>query len=72
MLRYDTRCYFNVRSNADMSQLNLPTEITTTKCKTEKLKGKNGRSGATVKVWGIMEPWPNFMAAAGQGGVLRS
>jgi len=21
---YDTRCYFNVRSKADMSQLNLP------------------------------------------------
>jgi len=23
---YDTRCYFNVRSKADMSQLNLPHE----------------------------------------------
>jgi len=23
-IRYDTRCYFNVRSNANMSQLNLP------------------------------------------------
>jgi len=23
-LRYDTRCYFNVRSKANMSQLNLP------------------------------------------------
>jgi len=23
-IRYDTRCYFNVRSKADMSQLNLP------------------------------------------------
>ena len=23
-IRYDTRCYFNVRSNADISQLNLP------------------------------------------------
>jgi len=23
-VRYDTRCYFNVRSKADMSQLNLP------------------------------------------------
>ena len=23
-VRYDTRCRFNVRSNADMSQLNLP------------------------------------------------
>jgi len=24
LLRYDTRCYFNVRSKADMSRLNLP------------------------------------------------
>ena len=24
LTRYDTRCYFNVRSKADMSQLNLP------------------------------------------------
>jgi len=24
MIRYDTRCYVNVRSKADMSQLNLP------------------------------------------------
>ena len=23
-LRYDTRCYFNVRLKADISQLNLP------------------------------------------------
>ena len=23
-IRYDTRCYFNVRSQADMSQLDLP------------------------------------------------
>jgi len=23
-IRYDTRCYFNVRSKADISQLNLP------------------------------------------------
>ena len=23
-MRYDTRCYFNVRSKADISQLNLP------------------------------------------------
>ena len=24
MIRYDTRCYFNVRSKADISQVNLP------------------------------------------------
>jgi len=24
VIRYDTRCYFNVRSKANMSQLNLP------------------------------------------------
>ena len=23
-IRYDTRCYFNVRSKADMNRLNLP------------------------------------------------
>ena len=46
-MRYgDTRCYCNVRSKADMSQLNLGayrTETTTKKCKTEKkLISKNG------------------------------
>jgi len=30
-IRYDTRWYFNVRSKADMSQLNLPHGKTTTK-----------------------------------------
>jgi len=43
-LRYDnTRCYFNVRSKANMSQLDLGyrTEPTTKKCKTEKLKSKD-------------------------------
>jgi len=39
-IRYNTRCYFNVRSKADMSQLNLPHVKTTKKCKTEKLKSK--------------------------------
>ena len=34
---YDTRCYFNVRSKADMSRLNLPTK----NCKTKKLKSKS-------------------------------
>jgi len=24
IVKYDTRCYFNVRSKADISQLNLP------------------------------------------------
>ena len=36
-IRYDTRCYFNVRSKADTSRLNLRrTEPTTKECKTEK------------------------------------
>jgi len=39
-LRHDARCYFNVRSKADTSQLNLPQEPTTKKWKTEKLKSK--------------------------------
>jgi len=28
-IRYDTRCYFNVRSKADISQLNLPHKVST-------------------------------------------
>ena len=39
-MRYDMRCYFNVRSKADMSQLNLPHGTNTKKWKTEKLKIK--------------------------------
>ena len=41
-LRYDTRCYLNVRSKADMSQLNLPHGNNNQMCKTEKVKSKNG------------------------------
>ena len=39
-IRYDTKCYFNVRSKADMSQLNLYTarKPTTKKCKNRKTK----------------------------------
>ena len=40
-IRYDTRCYSNVRSKAGMSRLNLRTETTTKTCKTEKLKSKS-------------------------------
>ena len=36
--RYDTRCYFNVRSKANTSQLNLHTEPTTKTCKNRKTK----------------------------------
>jgi len=41
-LRYDTRCYFNVRSKADISQLNLPKRNRQLKkCKNrKKLKSK--------------------------------
>ena len=36
-IRYDTRCYINVRSKANMSQLNLyRTQPTTKKCKNRK------------------------------------
>ena len=35
-IRYDQRCYFNVRSKANMSQLNLPHGPTTKKCKNRK------------------------------------
>ena len=39
-IRYDMRCYFNVRSNADMSQLNVPQGINNKKVEKEKLKSK--------------------------------
>ena len=35
-IRYDTRCYFNVRSKANMSQLNLPHGTDNKKCKNRK------------------------------------
>ena len=39
ILRYDTRCYFDVRSKADISQLNLPHGTDNEKSvKTEKVK----------------------------------
>jgi len=39
IIRYDTRCYVNVRSKADISQLNLPHETDNLKSvKTEKTK----------------------------------
>ena len=46
-IRYDTRCYFNVHSKADVSQLNLgPTarkqQLKSVKQKNEKLKSRNG------------------------------
>ena len=40
-IQYDTRCYFNVRSKADMSRLNLPHGNGQLKSvKTDKLKGR--------------------------------
>ena len=58
-IRYDTRCYFNVRSKAGMSQLNLgPTarKPTTKKWKTEKLKSKK-RICSQVSVNSQGNPW---------------
>jgi len=47
---YDTRCYFNVRSKVDMSQLNLPhgTNNITKKWKTEKVKSKKRISSEVI------------------------
>ena len=58
-IRYDTRCYFNVRSKAGMSQPNLgPTarKPTTKKWKTEKLKSKK-RICSQVSVNSPGNPW---------------
>ena len=41
--RYDTRRYFNVRSKADIRQLNLPHGTKLTSGKRDKLKSKNGQ-----------------------------
>jgi len=43
-IRYDTRCYFNVRSKADISQLNLPHGPTTKKCKNRRKKLKSKKT----------------------------
>ena len=42
MIRYDMRCCFNVCSNADINQLNLPHGTKNLKWKKEKPKSKNG------------------------------
>jgi len=41
-IRYDTRCYFNVRSKVHTSQLNLPHGTDNIRWEKEKLKCKNG------------------------------
>jgi len=50
-VRYDTRCYFNVRSEADISQLNLPHGTKNWKWKKEKLKIKKNNNGFAQKYW---------------------
>ena len=42
-IRYDTRCYFNVRSKADTSQLNLPHGTNSKKVKNRKTKKVKNR-----------------------------
>ena len=56
-VRYDTRCYFNVQSKADMSHLNLPHGTNNKKsAKTEKLKSKR-RVCLAVSVNSPGNPW---------------
>jgi len=43
--KINTRCYFNVQSKGDTSQLNLRKETTTKKWKTEKKTLKNKKTG---------------------------
>jgi len=50
-IRHDTRCYSNVRSKADMSQLNLyRTEPTTKKCKKNRKSKSKKRICSEVTV----------------------
>ena len=46
------RCYFNMRSKADMSSLIYRTETTTKHCKTEKPKSTNGYARSNSKSLG--------------------
>ena len=48
-IQYDTRCYFYVRSKADISQLNLPhgTKLQ----KSGKKKNKKVKNGYDQKYW---------------------
>ena len=55
-VRYDTRCYFNVRSKADISQLNLPhgnrqlKSVKTEKSKkTDMLRSNSKQSGKSIE-----------------------
>ena len=55
-IRHDTRCYFNVRSKADMSQIKLQHETTTNsgeqedkKVKTDMLRSIGKQSGESVE-----------------------
>ena len=57
MIRYDTRCYFNVRSKADISQVNLPhgtnnykgEKKKNWKVETDMLRSINKQSGESVE-----------------------
>jgi len=54
LIRYDTRCYFNVRSKADTSQLNLPLNLSVV----QKL---SGGVLAWLSVWSEVQTciWPS-------------
>jgi len=55
-LRCDTRCYFNVRSKADISQLNLPhgnRQLKKCKNREKKLKSKKMDMLRSSRVWEI-------------------
>jgi len=47
-IRYDTRCYFNVRSKADISRLNLPHEDDKLKSKSRCVKSNSKSLGNHV------------------------
>jgi len=66
-IRYDARCYFNVQSKADMSQLNLPHETNNQKggITEKKLKSKN-RICSEVSVNSAGNPWSHSWRRKGR------
>ena len=60
-IRYDTRCYFNVRSKADIVNFIFRTEPKTKKWKTEKQKKVKKRVCSEVSVNSPGNPWSHIM-----------
>ena len=72
VIRYDTRCYFNVRSKADISQLNLPhgTDLSYLKlaCMTAFSRSRQTGIQCQMSVDGLVETAPPNDQTVASGG----